>query len=298
MKVLITGANGQVGYELLRLAPDGLQLFGLDSSALDITNATAVADVFDRIKPDAVINAAAYTAVDKAEAEPERAYAVNQLGIAQLGQAAERASVPVFHLSTDYVFAGDSNEPYCPDSVCAPTGVYGASKLAGEQALALACTRYLIVRTSWVFGTHGNNFVKTMLRLGHARDAVSVVADQQGGPTSAAGIARMLWHLVDQYRAQGTLPWGIYHYSGAPACTWHEFAVEVFEQGRAAGLLARSPRVHAITTDQYPTPARRPSWSVLDCSALQQVFGISQDDWRQALSAVMYEMANEREQQE
>src|SRR5690606_4440758 len=166
MRVLITGARGQVGYELLRLAPDGFDVVGLGSGDLDISDASAVLREIEHVQPRLIINAAAYTAVDKAESEPGRAYAVNRDGPANLGRVAERLGIPVLHISTDYVFAGDATQPYRESDPVGPAGVYGASKLAGEQALAGACSRHLILRTSWVFGVHGNNFVKTMLRLG------------------------------------------------------------------------------------------------------------------------------------
>ena len=290
MKVLVTGSAGQVGYEVLRTAPLGMEVVGLDSQALDITDADAVAKVFAEVKPQAVINAAAYTAVDKAEAEPERAYAVNQSAVAHLGLDCERLGIPMLHLSTDYVFAGDACAPYAPEAICAPSGVYGASKLAGEHSLAQVCTRHVIVRTSWVFGAHGQNFVKTMLRLAQTRDQLSVVADQVGGPTSAAGIATMLWQVLLQYQARGDLPWGTYHFSGAPACTWHAFAQAIFAQAVAIGLLAQAPVVSPISTAEYPTPARRPAWSVLDCSSLERAFAVRPDDWQAALHAVLSEL--------
>jgi dTDP-4-dehydrorhamnose reductase len=291
MRVLITGARGQVGHELLRLAPQGFDVVGLGSGELDISDSSTVQREIAHSRPQLIINAAAYTAVDKAESEPERAYAVNRDGPANLGRAAEQLGIPVLHISTDYVFAGDATTPYRESDPTGPTGVYGASKLAGEQALAAACSRHLILRTSWVFGAHGNNFVKTMLRLGREREELSVVADQQGCPTSAASIARALWALAEQYRREGKLRWGLYHYSGTPACSWHAFAVEIFRQAQQAGLLARQPVVHAIGTAQYPTPARRPAWSVLDGSLLRQAQGIEPADWRVELEAVLAELS-------
>lgn len=291
MRVLITGAHGQVGHELMRLVPAGFEATGMGSAELDIADAAQVAAVVAQIQPQLIINAAAYTAVDKAESEPERAYAVNRDGVAHLAAAAERLGVPLLHISTDYVFAGNANSPYGEQDATAPSGVYGASKLAGELALAAGCSRYMILRTSWVFGTHGNNFVKTMLRLGRERDELSVVADQQGCPTSAASIARALWILAGEYRDRGALQWGTYHFSGSPACSWHEFALEIFRQGRALGLLAKVPQVNAISTAAYPTPAKRPAWSVLDCSKLHMAHGITPAEWRHELRAVLVELA-------
>jgi dTDP-4-dehydrorhamnose reductase len=287
MRVLITGAYGQVGHELVRLALEGFQAHGLGSASLDIANYQQALRVIEECRPQLIINAAAYTAVDKAESEPERALAVNRDGVANLAVIAERLGIPVFHISTDYVFAGDASAPYREDDPTGPTGVYGVSKLEGEQALAAHCTRHIILRTSWVFGSHGNNFVKTMLRLGRERDELGVVADQHGCPTSAASIARALWALAERYRAQGALQWGLYHYSGAPACSWHEFAVEIFRQAHELGLLHRVPDVKSISTADYPTPARRPAWSVLDCGKLREAHGIAQADWRAELQQVL-----------
>lgn len=291
MRVLITGAHGQVGHELLRLAPKEVELFGLGSAELNIADAAAVISGVESIQPHLIINAAAYTAVDKAEAEPDLAYAVNRDGPANLGRSAELLGIPVLHISTDYVFAGDAAQPYQEDDPTGPTGVYGASKLAGERALADACSRHLILRTSWVFGTHGNNFVKTMLRLGREREELLVVADQQGCPTSSASIARTLWILAEQFRREGKLHWGVYHYSGTPACTWHEFAQQIFRQAAEAGLLSRQPVVRAISTEQYPTPASRPAWSVLDSSLLRQTYRIEPSDWRVELKRVLAELS-------
>ena len=293
MRVLITGAHGQVGHELMRLVPAGFEATGMGSTELDIADAAQVSAVVGRLQPQLIINAAAYTAVDKAESEPQLAYAVNRDGVAHLASAAEARAIGLLHLSTDYVFSGDATTPYSEQDAPAPTGVYGASKLAGESALVAGCSRYMILRTSWVFGAHGNNFVKTMLRLGRERDELSVVADQQGCPTSAASIARALWTLAQQYRDSGALQWGLYHYSGMPACSWHGFAQEIFAQAHELGILPRVPVVHGISTAQYPTPAKRPAWSVMDCSRLQQAQQITPADWRTELRAVLLELAGQ-----
>lgn len=290
MRVLITGAGGQVGYELLRLAPAEFEVHGLDSAALDITDLEQVRSAVAEIQPGLIINAAAYTAVDKAESDVERAWAVNQDGVANLATVAEGLEIPVLHISTDYVFAGDAKTPYSETDPTGPTGVYGASKLAGEKALAAACSRYMVLRTSWVFGAHGNNFVKTMLRLGNERDSLSVVADQQGGPTSAASIATALWTLAEMYRIGQELPWGIYHFSGAPYCSWFEFAEEIFRQAETLGLLQKSPQLSVITTADYPTPARRPAWSVMDCAKISSNLGINAPDWKEDLRQMLAEL--------
>ena len=287
MRVLVTGAQGQVGYELLKRVPAGFSVFGYGSQNLDVSDDEQVQAVFEALKPELVINAAAYTAVDKAETDVERAYAVNADGVGFLATAAEKMGIPLLHISTDYVFSGDGDRPYTPDDVTGPTGVYGLSKLSGETQLLEHCSRHLVLRTSWVFGEHGNNFVKTMLRLGRDRDTLSVVADQHGGPTSAGSIADTLWALASIFQREGRLEWGVYHYSGFPACSWYDFANEIFTQAVSLGLLEKSPNLNAITTAQYPTPAKRPQWSVLDCQKLVDAHGLLPRNWRQELQHVL-----------
>lgn len=290
MRVLITGANGQVGRELMRRVPAGFKAMGMSSAELDITNAQQLNQVVANLQPQMIINAAAYTAVDKAENEVEQAWAVNCEGVRHLAAVAEQLDIPLLHISTDYVFAGDADKPYQETDATEPTGVYGASKLAGEKTLADGCRQYIVLRTSWVFGAHGSNFVKTMLRLGRERSELSVVADQYGCPTSAASIADTLWALAQRYSTQGTLQWGVYHFSGTPLCTWHAFAQEIFSQAKAQGLLATVPVVHAITTADYPTAAKRPAWSVMDGSKLYTTYGIAQPDWQKDLKTVVAEL--------
>lgn len=287
VKVLVTGAAGQVGRELVKLAPAGFEVLGCSSSQLDITDAAQIQQYMTDFQPELIINAAAYTAVDRAESEPEKAYAINEQGVTLLAQAAEAAQIPLLHISTDYVFNGSGTHPYRETDPTAPSSVYGLSKLAGEQALAQFCTRYIILRTSWVFGTEGNNFVKTMLRLGAEREQLSVVADQQGCPTSAGSIAAALWALSERYVAQHDLPWGIYHFSNSPATTWYDFASEIFRQAKAQGVLETIPQLSAIGTEDYPTPAKRPAWSVLDCSKFEAFMSEPALSWQSELSAVI-----------
>lgn len=287
VKVLITGAAGQVGSELVKLAPAGFDVVGYNSSELDIANAQQVQHIVAEQAPALIINAAAYTAVDKTESDAERAYAVNETGVKNLAQAALALNIPVFHISTDYVFDGTATEPYKETDPVGPTGVYGASKLAGEQALANSGVKHIILRTSWVFGAEGNNFVKTMLRLGKERDTLGVVADQHGCPTSAASIAKILWQVAQKYTEEGELPWGIYHFSNTPATTWHGFACEIFKQAVAAGVLEKAPVVNPIKTSDYPTPAKRPAWSVIDCMKVKIAFSASCCDWREELSELL-----------
>lgn len=283
-KVLVTGAKGQVGSELVKLAPAGFTVIGLGSARLDITDQEQVNAAVALHQPDLIINAAAYTAVDKAESDSDNAYAVNEQAVAWLAQAAVQADIPLFHISTDYVFDGESTTPYKETDPVNPQSVYGASKLAGEQVLAATHKKHIILRTSWVFGAEGNNFVKTMLRLGKERDELSVVADQYGCPTSAASIADVLWRLAELYKHKNSLPWGIYHFSNSPTCTWHEFAVEIFKQGKEQCVLKNIPMVKSITTAEYPVPAKRPALSVLDCDKIERLLGCKIPCWKEQLS--------------
>lgn len=283
-KVLVTGAKGQVGSELVKLAPAGFTVIGLGSAQLDITDQNQVNAVVALHQPDLIINAAAYTSVDKAESDAGTAYAVNELAVAWLAQAAAQANIPLFHISTDYVFDGESTTPYKETDPVNPQSVYGASKLAGEQVLATTLNKHIILRTSWVFGVQGNNFVKTMLRLAKERDELSVVADQHGCPTSAISIAQVLWQLAENYKQDKSLPWGIYHFSNAPACTWHEFAMEIFQQAKEKGLIDKLPKVNAITTAEYPTPAKRPSWSVFSNSKIEILIEKLAPKWQRELT--------------
>ncbi|OEO25415.1 dTDP-4-dehydrorhamnose reductase [Pseudomonas sp. J237] len=291
MRVLITGAQGQVGQELIRLAPADFSVIGLGSSELDISNPEQVVSQISELKPQLIINAAAYTAVDKAETDSERAYVVNAKGAENLAASAATHGIPLLHISTDYVFSGDASAPYKETDPTGPTGVYGASKLAGELAVAKQCAQHVIMRTSWVFGAHGNNFVKTMLRLAPTRDVLGVVADQHGCPTSASSIAKALWSLASHYRNNGSLNWGTYHFSNMPATTWHGFAEEIFNQAVALKILAKAPQVNPINTQDYPTPARRPVWSVMDCSLIEEKLNITQSDWRDELREMLKEVA-------
>ena len=290
MKVLVTGANGQVGSELLRQGNAlGLQMMAAGSGDLDITQAALVEAYIARVAPDVVINAAAYTAVDKAEEQVERAYAVNRDGPANLAKTCADASIPLLHISTDYVFDGAQRDPYAEGDQPNPTTVYGCSKLAGEQAVAAHGGDFVILRVAWVFGAHGNNFVRTMLRLGAERTEMNIVADQRGGPTWAGDIAAVLLGLAQRLRDGAPVPAGIYHYAGQPATSWYAFAAEIFRQAEGMGLLSRVPRLNAITTDAYPTPARRPLNSVLACQKIADTFGVTQPDWRVGLQHVLSE---------
>jgi len=284
---MITGYNGQVGDCLVKRAEvGGWSIMAVDRHELDITDETAVTQAVEAFKPDVIINSAAHTAVDKAESEVEASYAINRDGARYLAEAAAANGAAMLHISTDYVFAGDKNGLYLETDPVDPQGVYGASKLAGEQAVAAACPRHIILRTAWVFGEHGNNFVKTMLRVGGQRDSLGVVADQLGGPTYAGDIAAALLTIAEQSLNGAELPWGVYHFAGEPHVSWFEFAQAIFAAAGKHGVLDKLPVVNAIKTTDYPTPAKRPANSRLDCSKIRAAFGIAPSDWRQALENI------------
>ncbi len=291
-RILVTGAAGQVGAELVRRA-DGRAVIGLERRALDIGDTDAVAHALAEHRPRVVINAAAYTAVDKAETEAEAAFAINRDGPAHLAAACAQAGIPLLHLSTDYVFDGSKAGPYTEADPVAPLGVYGASKEAGETAIRERLREHLILRVSWVFGARGHNFVRTMLHLGAEREELRVVADQHGCPTHAGAIADSLLRLTDRVLVGAALPWGTYHYTGTPATTWHGFAEAIFAEAVELGLLVRAPKVLPIETKDYPTPARRPANSVLALERLAAL-GLAPRPWRDGLREVLSEWADER----
>lgn len=284
-RILITGGSGQVGHCLKAQLEGCAELSVPDSSALNIADRRSVRQAVETFRPDYIINAAAYTAVDKAESDAERAFAVNRDGARHLAEAAEASGAAMLHISTDYVFDGARGAPYDEAAPTAPQNIYGASKLAGEQAVLAACRRAVVIRTSWVFGAHGQNFVKTMLRLGRERDSLGIVADQYGAPTAAADIAAALITIVRRYTPEQLAERaGIYHYCGSPYASWFEFAETIFAEAAAQGVLAKIPAVKPIATADYPTPAKRPADLRLDCGKIRTVFGIGPCDWHSALS--------------
>lgn len=287
MKILVTGINGQVGWELQRQG-QGLAIQGFDHAGLDISHRPAVLATVAAGSPDLVINAAAYTAVDRAEEDEATAQAVNGDGSAWLAEACSLARIPLIHLSTDYVFDGSASHPYDEAEPVSPLGVYGRSKEAGEQAVRRRLAEHLIIRTSWVYGVHGHNFVKTMLRLGKERSALQVVADQWGCPTAAGDLAAALLTLARRIEA-GSRQWGTYHCCGATATSWHGFAEQIFALARGR-LPLQVEKVHAITTADYPTPARRPAYSVLACDKLARDFQLRLPELRSSLRPVIDEL--------
>lgn len=286
MKVLITGSKGQVGFCLTERLKNKADILAVDYDELDITNPSAVEATVSGFNPDYIINAAAHTAVDRAEQEVELSYSINRDGPRYLAEAGNKCGAVILHISTDYVFDGQGEKPYQESDNTGPQGVYGQSKLAGELAVAEHCEKHLILRTAWVFGEHGNNFVKTMLRLAETRDELSIVGDQVGGPTYAGDIADALVVMVE-YLEQGNQPeWGVYHFSGMPYASWYDFAAKIFQVAEDKAVLEKSPRITSIATSAYPTPAKRPANSRLDCSKIENQFGIKPSDWNAALENI------------
>jgi dTDP-4-dehydrorhamnose reductase len=286
MRVLITGCNGQVGHCLTEQLKKqaSAQVLPLDSKGLDITDQSAVQATVNKFKPSIIINAAAYTAVDRAEDEVELAYAINRDGAKYLAEAAKNIDATILHISTDYVFSGDKIGLYEEADVTDPQSVYGKSKLAGEQAIIEACDKHIILRTAWVFAEVGNNFIKTMLRLGKDRAALGVVGDQFGGPTYAGDIASALIDIATIIDNNESVKYGLYHFSGLPHVSWFEFAQEIFENAKAQNVLDNIPALTAITTAEYRTPAKRPANSTLATNKITNTFAIEASDWKLAIS--------------
>jgi dTDP-4-dehydrorhamnose reductase len=295
MRILLTGKNGQVGFELRRaLAPLG-EIVAVDQSDCDLADAAAIRRLVAATQPGIIVNPAAYTAVDKAETDVARAQAINGVAPGICGEEAAKLGALVVHYSTDYVFDGSKEGWYAEEDVPHPQSVYGKTKLAGEQALAASGARHLIFRTSWVFGAHGANFAKTMLRLAAERPALKVVADQFGAPTSAALIADVTAQVLGQYLcrlASADFQYGLYHLVAGGRTNWHEYAQAVVQAAAAAGspLRLRPGDVQAITTAEYPLPAPRPANSCLSTKRLRETFGLCLPDWRQGLEHVMTQL--------
>ncbi|MBN7851292.1 dTDP-4-dehydrorhamnose reductase [Stenotrophomonas maltophilia] len=297
MTVLVFGGNGQVGQELLRaLAPLGKVVATTRSGTLPDGSACETADfgqpeslpaLLDRLQPSVVVNAAAYTAVDRAEQDVEAAFAANAQAPGMIARWCAAHGVPFVHYSTDYVFDGQGTAPYREDEPTAPLGVYGTSKRDGEDAVRAAGGRHLIFRTAWVYASHGANFLRTMLRVGAERDQLRVVADQVGTPTPAALIADV---TAQALRHPGQLS-GTWHLTASGQTSWHGFAEAIFAEALVTGVLAKVPAVEAIPSSEYPTPAKRPAWSVLDNRKLQQDFSIVLPSWQHGLKRVMAEIA-------
>lgn len=308
MKILLLGANGQVGFELARtLAPlgdlacatrSGTRETGAPCVRADLGDAVSLENALREARADIIVNAAAYTAVDRAEDEENVAASINSQALKIIGSHAAQTQALVVHYSTDYVFDGEGTRPYREHDDVAPLGAYGRSKLAGEIALSNSGCANLILRTAWVYGARGQNFLRTMLRVGRERDQLRVVNDQRGAPTTsrliAEATAQMLsrWIAFDGERRKPVL--GIHHLCASGACTWYEFAGEIFRRAHAAGLIDRAPQVVPISTAEYPTKARRPAYSVLDTTKFRAAFDLALPAWEDGLDAVLGELATLR----
>lgn len=285
MRILVTGAGGQLAGALERLAGPDREIVALGADRLDITDAAAVERTVGAVRPEAIVNAAAYTAVDRAESEPDAARAVNADGAGHLARAATRHGASLVQVSTDFVFAGDLGRPYRPDDATGPLSVYGRTKLEGERAVRDAAPDAAIIRTAWVYAASGKNFLLTMLRLMGERGSVRVVADQVGSPTAVDGLAAACVRA-----AEGRLG-GTWHWTDAGVASWYDFAVAIAEEGLAAGLLRSLPEVAPIRTEDFPTPARRPPYSVLDKTSTLAAFGLPVRHWRDGLRATIQALA-------
>jgi len=281
MRVVVTGAAGQLGQDVvLELARKNHEAFGTDREKLDITNEADVFAFISEVKPDVILHCAAYTNVDAAEENEELAYQINALGTEYLAKAAQQIGAKMLYVSTDYVFNGTATEPYEVDQQTKPLGAYGRTKLAGEELLQKNLKEFFIVRTAWVFGVHGHNFVKTMIRLGEERGEVGVVHDQVGSPTYTVDLAKLMVELME------TDKYGIYHVTNSGVCSWYEFAVEIFKQ---AGM---NVTVNPLTSDQFPRPAARPNYSVLSKKEIKEQGLTPLRDWKEALAAYLKETSD------
>ena len=284
MNILVTGKNGQLGRQLQQQAPADCNVTAHGRDTLDIADKAQVLAVLDAARPDVVINAAAYTAVDKAESDVEQAHAINARGVENLALACRELGIRLIHVSTDFVFDGKQSHPYQPNDTRKPVSVYGESKARGEEAIEAILPEAIIVRTAWVYDREGGSFATTMLRLMSDRDQLGIVADQIGTPTWAGTLAQSLYALALNPEASG-----IYHCTDAGVASWYDFAVAIYEEGKAAGLLPedRKVQIGPIATSDYPTPAARPSYSVLDKARLIKEAGVELEHWRQVLRAVL-----------
>jgi dTDP-4-dehydrorhamnose reductase len=290
MKIVVIGLNGQLGWELNRQGRQrDFDVVAVDLPDFDITDHTAVDNLVRQAHADVIINAAAYTAVDRAESEPQPAFAINRDGPAYLAATCASNDIALIHVSTDYVFDGMKKEPYLENDPVSPLGVYGRSKADGEQEIKTILPAHIIIRTTWLYGVHGNNFVKTMLRLGREQEVVRVVCDQFGCPTSATDLADAILLIAERISADREIKWGTYHYCGDGATSWHGFAETIFNLAqRHTTLTVR--KVAPITTAEFPTPAKRPANSVLNCDLIKDHFGIHTRPWKESLGETLKQL--------
>lgn len=288
-KVLLIGAKGQVGQELQVTLPSLGEVISIGREELDLTNSEKIGQLIREIHPDYLVNAAAYTAVDKAETEPELAYAINATAPKIMAESAEKIQAKFLHISTDYVFDGRKNTPYLETDLTNPLGVYGQSKLRGEEEIKTVNSQAIILRTAWVYGSYGkSNFVKTMLRLGKEREELKVVVDQVGSPTWAKDIAAAITHLL----INADNPAGIYNFTNSGVASWFDLTKAIFEEAKISGIPLKIQRVIPITTAEYPTPAARPAYSVLSGQKISQQLGYIPSYWRDSLKAMLNQLFN------
>ncbi len=290
-KILITGDGGQLAWELCQTQPQNLECLFLGVAELDITNEMAVKKAIEGYQPDIVINAAAYTAVDKAETDQETAYAVNDLGSEYLAKACKVIGAKLVHISTDFVFDGTQTTPYKGNEIPNPINVYGASKLAGERKVQdILAGNAIIIRTAWVYSCNGNNFVKTMLRLMNEKEQLGIVYDQVGTPTWANGLAKVIWALIERPEVFTEKETPIINWTDAGVASWYDFAVAIQELALEKGMLNKEIPISAIPASNYPTPAKRPSFSVIDKSSAETLSGVNTIHWRKQLDAMLNQL--------
>jgi len=287
LNILVTGADGQLGRELLEVGRQSpLIAIGTDLPVLDITDDNQVADAVARHKPALLVNAAAYTDVDKAESEPRPAFKVNRDGPVNLARICADQGLGLIHISTDYVFDGQKRTPYLETDPISPAGVYAQSKAEGEHGIRTHLAEHIILRTSWMYGAYGRNFVKTMLRLGREKRVVRVVNDQFGSPTSAREVAQAIFTIISHFQKKARIDWGTYHFCGGGITSWYGFAVKIFDLAQAQHRYA-GPLVEPVASDHYPTPVKRPAYSALDCTRIKKNFGITQRPWQGSLESTL-----------
>ena len=285
MKILLAGSGGQLAQELQPILLSSGEVIAVDRTSLDLSKAESIRQAMAEIQPDLVVNAGAYTAVDKAEIEPELAQAVNGIAPGILAEECEKLRSTLIHISTDYVFDGSQGSPYLETDSTNPLGTYGKSKLMGEEAIRKAGNRHIIIRTAWVYGNGGKgNFVKTMLRLGKEREEIRVVADQVGSPTWTGDLAAAISHIIPHVQPEN---FGTYQYTNSGVCSWYDFAIAIFEEAEKIGFPLKVQRVVPITTSEYPTPAKRPAFSVLSSVKISALLGTHPPHWRQGLRQML-----------
>ncbi|MTJ11529.1 dTDP-4-dehydrorhamnose reductase [Anabaena sp. UHCC 0187] len=283
--ILLIGSNGQVGTELQNTLSSNYKVIAVARPQIDLTQADNLRQIIRETQPEIIINAAAYTAVDKAESEPKIAHIINAIAPQIIAEESQELGSFLIHLSTDYVFNGNNNYPYRETDITNPLSVYGQTKLAGEIAIQKTCPQYIILRTAWVYGTYGkSNFVKTMLRLGKERPEVRVVADQIGSPTWAKDIALTISQIIPQLTLETA---GIYHYTNSGVASWYDFAIAIFEEAEKLDFPLKIANIIPITTPEYPTPAKRPAYSVLACEKISKILGTNPPHWRQRLRLML-----------